>query len=106
MFAGWVTDQASSGRLMPRYLAELYLPKAGPGDLEKAAARACTAAEEMSRAGSTVRYLRSIFVPGDETWFLLYEAPSAAAVARGRRTRAGISIERVADAVVTERNEP
>lgn len=86
---------------MPRYLAELYLPKAGPGDLEKAAARACTAAEEMSRAGSTVRYLRSIFVPEDETWFLLYEAPSAAAVLEAG-ARAGISIERVADAVVTE----
>lgn len=86
---------------MPRYLAELYLPKAGPGDLEKAAARACTAAEEMSRAGSTVRYLRSIFVPEDETWFLLYEAPSAAAVLEAG-AHAGISIERVADAVVTE----
>ena len=86
---------------MPKYLAELYLPKAGPGDLEKATARACTAAEEMSRAGSTVRYLRSIFVPEDETWFLLYEAPSAAAVFEAG-ARAGISIERVADAVVTE----
>ena len=86
---------------MPRYLAELYLPMAGAGDLEKAAARACTAAEEMSRAGSTVRYLRSIFVPEDETWFLLYEAPSAAAVLEAG-ARAGISIERVADAVVTE----
>ena len=43
---------------MPRYLAESYLPKAGPGDLEKAAARASTAAEEMSRAGSTVRAAR------------------------------------------------
>ena len=91
---------------MPRYLAELYLPMAAPGDLEKAAARASTAAEEMSRAGSTVRYLRSIFVPEDETWFLLYEAPSAAAVVEAG-ARAGISIERVADAVVTEgRPEP
>ena len=89
---------------MPRYLAELYLPKAGPGELEKAAARACTAAEEMSRAGSAVRYLRSIFVPGDETWFLLYEAPAAVVLEAG--ARAGISVERVVDAVITERNEP
>ena len=90
---------------MPRYLAELYLAQAGPGDLEQAAARARMAAEEMSRDGIQVLYLRSIFVPGDETWFLLYEAPSAAAVVEAG-ARAGISIERVADAVVSERNEP
>lgn len=90
---------------MPRYLAELYLPMAGPGDLEQAAARARRAAEEMSRDGIQVLYLRSIFVPGDETWFLLYEAPSAAAVVEAG-ARAGIPVERVVDAVVSERNEP
>jgi hypothetical protein len=90
---------------MPRYLAELYLATVGPGDLEEAAARARTAAEEMSRGGTPVSYLRSIFVPGDETWFLLYEAPSAADVVEAG-ARAGIPVERVVDAVVADRGEP
>ena len=59
---------------MPRYLAELYLPTSA--DIASADSRAKAAAGESAPA----RYLRSIFVPKDETWFLLYEAPTIEAV--------------------------
>jgi len=38
-------------------------------------------AEQMAREGAQVRFLRSIFVPGDEICFLLFTGPSAEAVA-------------------------
>ena len=47
--------------------------------------------------GKPVSYVRSIFVPEDETCFFLYEAASADAVARRRAARP-LSFERVAEA--------
>jgi hypothetical protein len=67
---------------MGRYLVELYLSRSGAGELRGAAARARAAAAHASRGAAAVRYLRSVFVPEDETWFLLYEAQSAGAVER------------------------
>jgi Protein of unknown function (DUF4242) len=83
---------------MTEYLVELYLPKTGADDLHHAVARARAAAEEVTREGTAVRYLRSIFVPDDETHFLLYEARSPAAVAEATR-RAGMDLERISEAV-------
>ncbi len=37
-------------------------------------------AEQMARERTQVRFLRSIFVPGDEICFLLFTGPSAEAV--------------------------
>ena len=48
--------------------------------------------------GIDVRYLRSIFVPEDETLFLLYEGASAAAV-EDAVTRAALQCDRVLEAV-------
>jgi hypothetical protein len=77
---------------MARFLAEVYLSRSGAGgDLSAVAARA--------RAGGA-RYVRSIFVPEDETWFLLFDAPSPAAVETALR-RAGLRCERVHEAVET-----
>jgi len=67
---------------MGRYLAELYLPKGAASEVASATARAQAAAAEVVDEGTRVRCLRSIFVPEDETWFLLYDAPTAAAVTR------------------------
>ena len=77
---------------MAKYLVELYSPTAGSGDLPSAAARARS--EELARSKQEVRYLRSIFVPGDELCFLLYEGPSAEAVAETVR-RAAITFDRI-----------
>jgi hypothetical protein len=48
--------------------------------MTEVAARARAAADELSAAGTSVSYVRSTFVPADETWFLLYDAPSAEVV--------------------------
>lgn len=46
-----------------------------------------------------VRFVRSIFVPEDETCFYLFEAPSVEAV-REAAHRAGLQVERVSEATV------
>ncbi len=86
---------------MGRYLVELYLSKSGAGDMRSATARARAAAAEVSTAGAHVQCLRSIFVPEDETWFLLYEASSAATVSRAI-ARGGLRCGRVVEAVAPE----
>jgi hypothetical protein len=86
---------------MPLYLAELYQTSVESGDLSEAATRARAAASELAKAGTRVRYVRSVFVPADETWFLLYEASTEADV-REAAGKAGIRLERVVEAVETE----
>jgi hypothetical protein len=83
---------------MPRYLVELYLPRIGAGGLADAAGRARAAADQLARDGVSVRYLRSIFVPEDETCFLLYDAPTAAAVEQAV-AHAALPFDRVLEAV-------
>jgi len=48
--------------------------------LSEATERAGAMAEQMARERTQVRFLRSIFVPGDEICFLLFTGPSAEAV--------------------------
>jgi hypothetical protein len=86
------------------FLLELYVPKEDGRAVEVGAGRARRAAEEMSREGTLVRYLRSIFVPEDETCFYLYEAASAEDVAKAAR-RAALPFERVAEAVTRSGEE-
>jgi hypothetical protein len=57
---------------MPSFLVESYLARA-PALLEEARGRARRAAS----LGAGVRYLRTTFVPDDETCFHLFEAPSS-----------------------------
>jgi hypothetical protein len=60
---------------MPTYLVEAYAADA-PAALDEARARAQLTAE----LGTGVRYLRTTFLPGDETLLHLFEAPSAEAL--------------------------
>ena len=83
---------------MARYLAELYLSKTGSDGLREAAARARSAAEELSREGTAVRYVRALLLADDEMCFHLYEAATAESVLEATR-RAGISVERVVEAI-------
>ena len=61
-------------------------------------------AEELSREGRGVHLIRSIFVPADETCFLLFEAESGADVMEAA-TRSGMQVERVMDAVSIPESE-
>jgi hypothetical protein len=83
---------------MPEFLVELYLPRGEGAAVERRARDACRAAEALSREGRPVRYVRSIFVPEDETCFFLYEASTADDVEEAAR-RASIRFDGVALAV-------
>jgi hypothetical protein len=81
---------------MPEFLIEQYVPRADTAGVERDAERARLAAEALSRRGTPVRYLRSIFVPADETCFLLYEAESVGVVQEAARL-AGLPCEQIAE---------
>lgn len=83
---------------MGRYLVELYVPTASADALRATTARARAAAAEVSSDGARIRCLRSIFVPEDETCFLLYDAPTKATV-RTAVARAELRAARVVEAV-------
>lgn len=61
---------------MGQFLVETYLPAARAERLDEAQAQVTGAAEQLSRSGRPVRYLRSIVVPEDETCFWLFESRS------------------------------
>jgi hypothetical protein len=88
---------------MAQFLGELYLSRGDAGAVVRNAERTRVAAQELTREGVPVRYLRSIFVPEDETCFVLIEARSAEAACQAAR-RAGLSFERLAE-VDTTREE-
>jgi Protein of unknown function (DUF4242) len=81
---------------MAEFLLEVYATRTDPCALDEAARRAQAAADLLASEGTTVRYVRSIFVPDDETCFHLYEADSAGMVREVAR-RAGLSIDRVVE---------
>jgi hypothetical protein len=63
------------------YLLESYLPKHEFSTRAQMVARVRRAARAVSAQGTPVRYLRSIFIPVDESCFHLFEGPSANAIA-------------------------
>jgi SAM-dependent methyltransferase len=87
---------------MAEYLVEIYVARSDHDAARRHAERVEAAGVEISRAGRPVQCLRSIFVPEDETCFLLLEADSAEVAADVVR-RAGLRHEHVseADSVLT-----
>jgi Nickel responsive protein SCO4226-like len=83
---------------VPEFLLEHYVPRKAAGRPRESAERARIAADELTRAGTPVRCLRSIFVPEDETCFVLYEADSIEAVREAARL-AGLLDGWVAEAI-------
>ena len=82
---------------MTEFLVELYVPRGESDAAAGAARRARRAALEISRQGARVSFVRSIFVPDDETCFHLFEADTADAV-REVASRAELVYERIAEA--------
>lgn len=87
---------------MPEYLLEQYISRTDAAAVAAGARRARQAADELRREGTPVRYLRSIFVPDDETCFYFYEAVSVEA-AREAARRAAIPVESLAEAITDSR---
>ena len=90
---------------MREYLVELYVPRDARATVTNGVIRARDAAEQLTREGTPVRYLRSLFVPEDETCFHLYDADSADAV-RDTLHRAQLDFEHVAEAIEDHSHEP
>ena len=89
---------------MATYLAELYVPDRGNGARAALAARANAAAEELTREGIPVRFVRSVFVSQDETCFCFFEASSADSV-REAVIRAALDGDVVLEADVFPKRE-
>lgn len=81
---------------MPSYLLEHYLPREGECALHDVTVHARDAAEAMSRGGTPVRYVRSMYVAEDELCFHVFEAPSREAVLEAVG-RAGLSSGRITE---------
>jgi hypothetical protein len=78
---------------MPNYLVEAYA-----ADSLAAVEEARECARRVAKLGRGVRYLRTTFLPGDETLLHLFEAPSAEALDRAGRL-AALRFERIVEAV-------
>ena len=85
---------------MPNYLVEAYL-----ADTPAAVEGACERARSVANEGGEVRYVRTTFLPGDETILHVFEAPSLAALRRAAG-RASLRCERIVEAVERSASPP
>jgi Nickel responsive protein SCO4226-like len=83
---------------MPNYLVEVYLPRSRAHEARDTGDRARTAAEQLAHGGEPIRYLRTTYLPDDETCFHLFEASTPAAVEEASR-RAGLGPVRIVTAI-------
>lgn len=61
---------------MPTFLVERDLPGISMEDLAAAQKRAIQMGKEVTAEGRPVRYIRSTFIPGEDTCMCLFEAPN------------------------------
>ena len=85
---------------MPSYLVETYLARGQAGERTAREARARSAAEELSRAGTDVRFQRAYHLPEDEICFFVFAAPSSRDAALAAE-RAELDPIRVVEAIPT-----
>jgi len=83
---------------MRDFVGEQYLPATGGKVATCWAAAAREAAQQLTREGRPVDYVRWIFIPEDETCFHLFRAESIEAV-RDAAARASLRLERLAQAL-------
>ena len=85
---------------MPSYLVETYLARGQAGQRNAREARARSAAAELSRAGTRIRFQRAFHLPEDEICFFVFAAPSSRD-AELAAERAGLNPIRVVEAIAT-----
>lgn len=78
---------------MPTYLVESYL-----ADSDGAVVASCERARLVPQLDPAITYVRTTFLPEDETILHLFDAPSAEALERAR-TLAALPSERIVAAV-------
>jgi hypothetical protein len=105
---GFPVFHAGEGRRsvghVAEFVIELYVARGDTAAVGRNAQRTRRAARDLTREGTPVRYLRSIFVPEDETCFVLLQAGSAEAAHEAAR-RAALPFERLAEALAEPRGE-
>jgi hypothetical protein len=79
---------------VPDYCLELYLADGSRAALEEASRQARAAAESFGARGRSVRYLRSTYLPEDETCLHFFAAASGEDVAEAAR-QAGLTGDRI-----------
>ena len=89
---------------MPSYLVETDLARHDAQERTAREREARSAAEELTRGTTRVRFDRSIHVPEDEICFYVFEAPSARHAAQAAE-RAGLDAIRIVEAVSSGREE-
>ena len=82
---------------MPSYLVETYLARGHAAERTARDRRARSAAEELTRERTRVRFDHSIHIPEDEICFYVFDAPSAREAAIAAQ-RAGLDPLRVVEA--------
>ena len=83
---------------MPSFLLETYVSRSSADGARWAAREVRSAAEALAREGRSIRYVRTTFLPDDETAFHVLDAGSADAVAELSR-RAGLGSARIVPVV-------
>ena len=84
--------------MLRSYLVETYLARSREGEARAAGERLREAAGALADAGASVRYVRTTFLPEDETCFHLVEAHSRGAVEELSR-RADLGRARIVPAI-------
>jgi hypothetical protein len=90
---------------MTSFLVEVYAPGTTPDVVDSLAKDVTAAAEGLTREGTPVRYVRSIFLPEDETCLLLFEAHAREDVLAAVG-RAGLPGDYLSVAIVQAGTEP
>lgn len=85
---------------MPSYLVETYLARGRGRERTAREARARSAAEELTRAGTEVRFQRAYHLPDDEICFFVFAAQSSRDAALAAE-RAELEPIRVVEAIPT-----
>jgi hypothetical protein len=83
---------------VPSYLVETFLPRGAAGERTERERRARSAAEELTRQGTRVRFDHTIHVLEDEICFFVFDAPSGREAALAAQ-RAALDPLRVVSAV-------
>jgi hypothetical protein len=83
---------------MPSYLVETFLSRGAAGERTARERRARSAAEELTRQGTHVRFDRTIHIPEDEICFFVFDARSGREAALAAQ-QAALDPFRVVEAV-------
>jgi len=97
-----VSDSSPARRhhLMPTFAVERYVPRSTASGLLAEGERVTQAAKKLSDPEkSAVAYLSSIYMPGDEVSFCLFNSDSADSIAAGFE-QAQIAFDRILEAEV------